>query len=375
MALRSVMILMTLVSFANAASPGLARLTFRVPQFFSVNGDAYQVENSYLLFKARRMREKSITTTAEHIKEFLQWRVNNKLEIEDVSDDDFEYFIDALCAYKNHKGKGLSWNTVNGRVSGAYRFLIWCKTKNINSNLNLECSAKLHNEVYPRFKVKKHPMQKLREPTKFLIMEDAIKFVRALGEISASSARNKERNLLMAKLMLQCGVRVSEATNFPVCDLPDINHGGDSTPARIIGKGGKARFILIPNGLLSDLWAYNDVSRERILDNLSKSKSGFECRNLFISERAKSISINWVEKIFYKVGREVGLEVVPHILRHTFGSYHYLLNKDLVFLSQLMGHESERTTEKHYVHIAKLISYSGEYEELQRKLDAECREI
>lgn len=369
------MILTTPVSFANAASPGLARLSYRVPQFFNVDGHAYQVENSYLLFKARRMREKSIITTAEHIKEFLCWRVRNNLDIEDVSDDDFEYYIDALCAYKNDSGQELSWNTVNSRIGGAHRFLIWCKTKGINKNVSLECSTKLHDEVLPRFKTKKHPMRKLREPTKFLIMEDAMSFIRALGEISASSARNKERNLLLAKLMLQCGVRVSEAVNFPACDLPDVNHNGYSTPARVIGKGGKARFILIPNGLLSDLWAYNDVSRECILENASVGASMVVCRNLFLSEKAKSISINWVEKIFYRTGREIGLKVIPHILRHTFGSYHYLLNRDLVFLSQLMGHESERTTEKHYVHIAKLISYSGKYEELQRKLDAECREI
>lgn len=369
------MILMTPVSFANAASPGLVRLTCNVPQFFTSDGHAYQVENAYLLFKARRMREKSIITTAEHMKEFLQWRVSNKIDIEDISDDDFEYYIDALCGFKNDKGQELSWNTVNSRVSGAHRFLIWCRTKGINNNLTLELYSKMHTNVLPRFKVKKHPMQKLKEPTKFLIMEDAMKFVRALGELSASSVRNKERNLLMAKLMLQCGVRVSEAVNFPACDLPGINRNGDSTPARIIGKGGKARFILIPNGLLSDLWAYKDVSRECILDRASVNNDGIEIRNLFVSERARSVSVNWVEKIFHRVGRDIGIPVAPHILRHTFGSYHYLLNRDLVFLSQLMGHESEKTTERHYVHVAKLISYTGEYEELQRTLDAACRGI
>ena len=82
------MILMTPVSFANAASPGLVRLTCNVPQFFTSDGHAYQVENAYLLFKARRMREKSIITTAEHMKEFLQWRVSNKIDIEDISDDE-----------------------------------------------------------------------------------------------------------------------------------------------------------------------------------------------------------------------------------------------------------------------------------------------
>jgi len=374
--LRPVMILMTPVSFANAVSPGLARLSYRVPQFFSCDGHAYRIENLYLLFKARRLREKSIITTAEHIKEFLKWRITNSLDLEDVSDDDFEYFIEALCGHSDYKGEELSWNTINSRVGGAHRFLIWCKSKGVNKNITCASSPRVSNRAIPSFKVNKHPGRKLAGPVKFLLMEDAMKFLRALGESSARSARNKERNLLMAKLMLQCGVRVSEAVNFPVYDLPHINFNGNSTPARVIGKGGKARFILIPNGLLSELWAYKDISRAAILDDVSISNydEGL-VKNLFISERAKPVSINWIEKVFYRVGVIVGMEVVPHMLRHTFGSYHYLLNRDLVFLSTLMGHESERTTEKYYVHIAKLISYAGEYEEFQRTLDWACREV
>lgn len=370
------MILVTPVSFANAANPGLARLSYKVPQLFSVDGSAYEVENLYMLFKARRLREKSTITTAEHVKEFLKWRVDNKLAIEDVSDDDFEYYIGAQCGYKTGTGAELSWNTVNGRLSGAYRFLIWCKIKGFNKNISLETSAKSHAGAFHKYKVTQHPGRNITVPTNFLLMEDAVMFIRAMGEVSACLGRTKERNLLMAKLMLQCGARVSEVVNFPEFDLPIIRHSNNSTPARIVGKGGKARFILIPNGLLSDLWAYKDISRQLILERGDLHKHNrLSHGNLFLTEYGAPITVNWVEKVFSKISKVIGVQVNPHLLRHTFGSYHYLLNRDLLFLSTLMGHESVSTTERYYVQVAKLISYTGDYEKLQHSLDWISREV
>lgn len=369
------MILMILVSFADASNPALARISYKVPQFFNQKGQPYQLENMYLLSSARRLREKSTLTVAEHTKEFLAWRKNNNRYIEDITDADFEYYIDALCGHRNKFGQGLSWNTVNSRISGAHRFLIWCRIRGINQQITLEYAPKSIGRAYPSYSTKKHPSRRLIEPTKFLLMDDAMTFIRAIGERSANFGRIRERNLLIAKLMLQCGLRVSEAVNFPASDLPTINHTGQSTPARILGKGGKARVILIPNGLLSDLWSYMDISRESILEHMATKDEESSMWTLFLTEYGKALTANWIEKIFVKVGSDIGLRVVPHTLRHTFGSYHYLYNRDLLFLSKLMGHESMSTTERFYVHIAKLISYTGNYEELQRTLDATCREI
>ncbi|MEE4138734.1 tyrosine-type recombinase/integrase [Pseudomonas viridiflava] len=363
------------VSFAKAAHPGLANLPYKVPQFFKPIGHPYKIENSYLLSRARNLREKSIITTAEHIKEFLSWREANNREVEDVSDDDFEYYIAAQCGYGNGQGKSLSWNTVNSRIGCAHRFLAWCRLNGFNENITLGQSCTIQSYRFQKHKTKKHPSLKLVEQTKFLTMDVAINFLRVLEESSASSSRMRERNLLIAKLMLQCGLRVSEAVNFPAYDLPRINSLGHSTPARVIGKGGKARYVLIPNGLLSDLWSYMDIGREVIREKLARKNNKVQVSmSLFISELGGVLKVNWVEKIFIKAGAKLGVRVVPHMLRHTFGTYHYLYNRDLLILSKLMGHESEATTEKYYVHIAKLISYAGNYEELQVRLDQNCIE-
>lgn len=200
-------------------------------------------------------------------------------------------------------------------------------------------------------------------------MDDALEFIRALGEASGAKGHLSQRNMLVAKLMLQCGLRVSEAINYPVFDLPEIVHAGHSTPARIVGKGNKLRVILIPNRLLSDLWGYADISRARILENVVDGES---VRELFVSGRGRRITINWMEKLFSRTAAVMGVHAVPHALRHTFGSYHYFHNKDIVFLAKLMGHENTSTTEEFYVHVARLIAYTGSYEELQIEVDNMC---
>ena len=356
------------VSFERAADAGLARLKHRVPQFFTENGWPYVIENRFLRSKCKRLSLKSIATVAEQLKEYLEWRELNNIAVEDISETNFEYYIDAQCSHFTKNGKPLAWNTVNSRIGGAHRFVYWCVKNNYNAHVELEYvpSRQFGDR---RYKTKGHPRKKFKEPTKFLLIDDALEFIRCLGERSSVSGRTGQRNRLIAKLMLQCGLRISEAVNFPLADLPEIITTGHSTPARIIGKGEKPRVILIPNRLLADLWAYADITRARIIEVSTREISD---QHLFLSEYGRKITINWIEKLFARAGASMGLHVVPHVLRHTYGSYHYIHNKDLVFLARLMGHEDPSTTEKFYVHVAKLISYTGNYEQLQVEVDNMC---
>lgn len=357
------------VSFRSAADPGLARLKHPVPQFFSEKAWPYVTENLYLRSKCKSLSAKSIMTVAEHLKEFLQWRELNDIAIEDITDTNFEYFIEAQCAHISKRGMPLSWNTVNSRVAGSHRFLIWCKENNFNSRIEAEITPSLKYGRRGEYRIKGHPARELKGLTRFLLIDDALEFIRVLGATSGANEHCSQRNILVAKLMLQCGLRVSEAINFPPFDLPEIVSSGHSTPARIVGKGEKPRVILIPNRLLSDLWTYADIIRARILEKCEPSSS---VRELFLSEYGRPITINWMEKLFARTAAVMGLHVVPHALRHTYGTYHYFHNKDIVFLAKLMGHESASTTERFYVHVAKLISYTGSYEELQLEVDNMC---
>ncbi|RML43582.1 Site-specific recombinase XerD [Pseudomonas savastanoi pv. glycinea] len=363
------MVTMIRVSFRRAADPGLARLKHPVPQFFTEKGWPCAIENLYLRSRCKTLSAKSIVTVAEHLKEFLQWRMLNDIAIEDVTDTNFEYFIEAQCAHVNNKGIQLAWNTINSRVAGSHRFMIWCKENNYNSGIEVEIIPAHKYGRGGKYNIKGHPARQFKEPTKFVLMDDALEFIRILGKLSGAKGYLSQRNMLVAKLMLQCGLRVSEAINYPAFDLPEIIPTGHSTPARIVGKGNKPRVILIPNRLLSDLWAYADISRAHILENVADGNS---VRELFVSGRGKPITINWMEKLFARTAAVMGVQVVPHVLRHTYGSYHYFYNKDILFLAKLMGHENTSTTEEFYVHIAKLISYTGSYEELQVEVDRMC---
>lgn len=367
------MVVVVYVDFKESANPTLSRVKYKIPQFFHDSGVPYDVENLYLRTKAIRLSEKSSITVAEHIKELLQWRIGIGRDLVDFTDDDLDYFIEAQCSYKKPSGSGLAWNTVNSRVSGAHRFLVWCREKGYNNNLALEVSNQTGVGSRVAYKIKGHPSKKHNEPTRFLLMDDAIKLVRAVGEVSAVNHPLKSRNLLIARLMLQCGLRISEVVGFPILDLPEIEERGHSTPARVVGKGEKPRVILIPNCLLAELWAYVDLARKNILDDLQEAGLGpKKIPRLFISNQGRGITGNWVEKVFSRAGNSIGIKAVPHVLRHTFGTYHYLFNKDLQLLADLMGHESVVTTEKYYVHMAKLMSHSGTYEEFQHEIDQLC---
>lgn len=370
------MVIAVHVDFSSSDNPSLRRLSFRVPQFFTSSGNPYSVENLYLCTIARRLKEKSVKTVSEHVKELLLWREGLGRDLLDFSDSDLEYFIDSQCSYITPFGRRLSWNTVNSRVSGAHRFLVWCKLKGFNLNITLEKSSSSAASTRVTYKIKGHPSRKFKEPVKFLLLDVALKFIRAIEDASGESLYLRTRNSLMAKLMLQSGLRLSEVVDFPLIDLPEIITGGVLTPARIVGKGGKRRVILIPNRLLSDLWLYVDIQRQKLIDDLGAgySSSSDDVR-LFIGRRGSGVTGNWLEKIFSRAGKLIEVKAVPHALRHTFGTYHYLYNKDILLLSQLMGHEKTETTEQFYVHLAKLIAHSGNYEDFQREVDAMCSVI
>lgn len=170
--------------------------------------------------------------------------------------------------------------------------------------------------------------------------------------------------------MLQSGLRISEVVGFPLKDLPEVNLRGHSTPARVIGKGGKARLVLIPNKLLVKFWQYVDFDRQRVVEKI-ESLAGNDVVDdvLFLSEKGRRLTANWIEKLFTRASERLGVKTVPHVLRHTYGTYHYLLNKDLAGLANLMGHSNENTTRNFYVHTALLISYAGTYRALQDEID------
>lgn len=364
------MVVVVDVDFSGAEDPKLSRLKHKIPQFFSYDFEPLRPANRYLRHISRKLAIKSIKTIAEHVKEFLLWSEDSDIKTEYMTDNLFDLYIEVLCGYRKKNGEPLSWNTVNARTSGAYRYLIWCYEQGCCSGLDPREAGTTSRSARKRYDIKGHPSRQLQEPTKFLLLDQAVKFIEAFSIASGkSNDQSRRRNKLIGALMLQTGLRISEVTNFPLKDLPEINSRGHSTPARIIGKGRKARLVLIPNALLLKLWDYRDIDREALCDKLRACGRNKMPEELFISNLGRGLTSNWIEKLFVKAGHSMGIKAVPHTLRHTYGTYHYLLNKDLAGLANLMGHANETTTRNYYVHTAVLTSYAGSYSKLQDEVD------
>ena len=270
------------------------------------------------------------------------------------------------------------WQTSSGisgnlglEYAGACQFLTWCINKGYCPHLTRDEASLIKDSTKALYKARSYVSKPIQRPVKFLNEDEALKFVSALGEISGrNNAHVRHRNILVGQMMLQTGLRVSEVCDFPLRDLPEIESNFLFTPARCaFGKGAKSRMILIPNELLLRLWEYVDIDRERITERFSGIAEEIVSPKLFVSEKGTPLSVNWVEKLFRKASKYTGINAHPHTLRHTFGTYHYLYNRDLITLSKLMGHSDSETTKHFYVGLAGKIEYASTYRDWNQKID------
>lgn len=357
------------VDFSKARVSALRTLPTKVPQFHDRQLQPYRSINLYLRFNSKYWSKNSLTTNAQHFNEFLDWLENSRIDIEDLTARDLEHYADALCIYRSAKDHPLAWNTINSRVLAIHSYLKWAHDNKFAPNYLNSSYEYSRKRLSQKFKSLGHPAKQVLHPIAFLPLGDAVRFINSFQSLNLPSNRHLiVRNQLMASMMLEVGLRITEVVTFPFKDLPEINRRGIATPARVIGKGNKARMVLIPNRLLATLWEYADIYREKIVEKLSASEK-VNSKTLFVSSTGAAISRNWIEKIFLMNSKNCQLKVHPHLLRHTFGTYHYLRNRDLLTLMKLMGHSSEETTREFYVHTASLVAQTENYRGLQDSLD------
>jgi site-specific recombinase XerD len=148
------------------------------------------------------------------------------------------------------------------------------------------------------------------------------------------------------------GLRISE-----VCTL----HVKDIDNRRMLlhvrnGKGGRDRYVTLPNQVLFTLRHYWAAERPK-------------GPALFPGQQPDScISASAVRSNLHEAARKAGLtkRVTPHVLRHTFATHLLELGTDLRVIQMLLGHASIRTTvrytrvtDKHVARTASPIDVLG----------------
>lgn len=129
-------------------------------------------------------------------------------------------------------------------------------------------------------------------------------------------------------------LRVSEAVDLKVADIDfgrnmvKISHG----------KGGKDRYVMLPEGLRGDLIRYIELERPG--------------KYLFSGRKGK-YAIKSVQKIFEYSAKKAGIrkKVSCHTLRHSFATHLLENGVDIRYIQSLLGHSRLQTTQV-YTHVA-----------------------
>lgn len=136
------------------------------------------------------------------------------------------------------------------------------------------------------------------------------------------------RNLAIMKIMINCGLRVSE-----VIELRRININLLTGKLAVIeGKGGRDRNLKIPIKLLPLLIKWVRVGPQKDF--------------FFSSLAGRKLSRKYLFQMIKQYSKKAGIlkKISPHSLRHFFATEFYRQTKDIETLRKILGHASIITT-------------------------------
>jgi integrase/recombinase XerC len=143
-----------------------------------------------------------------------------------------------------------------------------------------------------------------------------------------------KRNYALLQLLLQTGVRVSEAAALLA---RDVTLRGRAGSVKVRGKGGKERELPLNSSARRGLSAYIETRRPLRPDD-----------PLITSETGAAISVRSIQSVIAALARRAKITRLPvtaHSMRHTFALNYLERNPGkLVELAALLGHESLDTT-------------------------------
>ncbi|MBV5262039.1 tyrosine-type recombinase/integrase [Synechococcus moorigangaii CMS01] len=140
------------------------------------------------------------------------------------------------------------------------------------------------------------------------------------------------RNELIIKTLYLLGVRVSELIHIRWDDFIQTD---DGLKLKVMGKGGKVRFIIVPAGLWDELEALRNDSAY-----IFSSRKG---------TNGGKLSRIQVYRVIRAMGDRVGVKVSPHYLRHSHATHSLKNGCDLHLLSESLGHGNIAITSR-YLH-------------------------
>ena len=203
--------------------------------------------------------------------------------------------------YKTHLSKTHAPASVNGAVSGLNSFFDFCEKRDM------------------RLKSLKISHRNFADKDREMTMDEYNRLLKV--------AKRKSRRLyLLMQTACSCGLRVSEI-RFITCEAVEERKA-------MIALKGKIRVVLLPGKLCKMLRKYT-------------KKNNIKSGPVFITRTGRPLDRFYIWRSMKALCREAHVsekKVFPHNLRHLFARTYYKVHKDLLRLSELLGHSSINTT-------------------------------
>ncbi|AIQ53781.1 site-specific tyrosine recombinase XerD [Paenibacillus sp. FSL R7-0331] len=215
------------------------------------------------------------------------------------------------------RGAGRAAATVNrSTVSLRAFFHFLLKTRQINQDPTLDM-----DKIKPS---KKPPM--------ILSIGEVERLLAAPEGNSPQGMRDKA----MLELLYATGIRVSELISL---DVGDVQTGLKF--ARCSSASGKERIIPIGTIAADSVARYTDGMRDKLL------RSSLDEPALFLNSLGGRLTRQGFWKIIKKYAREaqIGQDITPHTLRHSFAAHLLEGGADLRSVQQMLGHADISTTQ------------------------------
>ncbi len=148
---------------------------------------------------------------------------------------------------------------------------------------------------------------------------------------------DSERDKALVTLMLYGGLRVEEVVTVTRGAFTIPEQMEDPVRVRVCGKGRKERVVYIPKANFEPVRAYLAT----IAEQSPKEDT------LFTNHRGQPIRCNGVQWALRKYGKQCGVAVTPHRLRHTCARWLAEGQMPLLSLSRFLGHSDVHTTQRY----------------------------
>jgi len=257
---------------------------------------------------------RAYTADVSHFVAFVRDHIGKAPSIADISD----IRITDFRSWMSKKAMSGASNASRARsLSGIKNFLNWMDRNGIMHNAAIQVvrSPKLGHKL-PR---------PLLETQAFKVLENA--------DLLCTEDWIGMRDRALFTLLYGCGLRINEALNLDVKDLP---HDGY---IRVMGKGSKERQVPVIDIVDTAIKAYLELCVFTATAD----------RPLFVGTRGGRLNQGVAQKSMRQIRSVLGLPetATPHALRHSFATHLLQNGANLREIQELLGHSSLSTTQRY----------------------------